>query len=752
MSNAHIEKISSELQLQDFQVKAVADLLGEGATVPFIARYRKEATDSLDEVRITSIRDRLQQLAELDSRKESILKSLETHGHLTEKLKAEVLAAPTLSLLEDLYLPYRPKRRTRAMVAREKGLEPLARLIFEQNGVDPQKTAVQFIDPTQAVDTAEAALAGARDIIAEIVNEDQQARTAIRNLFFSRAVVHSRVVSGQETAGTKYRNYFDWQEPAATAPSHRVLAMRRGEKEDFLNLSIVPPEEEALKILEELFIKGEQQDSAEVKIAIQDSYRRLLSRSMETEIRLAIKERADIEAIRVFSENLRELLLAPPLGAASVMGLDPGYRTGCKLVCLDAQGKIVHHDTIYPHTSPRQNAEAARKVRELAVRYNIEAIAVGNGTAGRETEAFLKNLDLDRRVQVVMVNESGASIYSASEAARREFPDLDLTVRGAISIGRRLMDPLSELVKIDPKSIGVGQYQHDVEQAALKQSLDDVVISCGNRVGVEVNQASVQLLTYVSGLGPQLAKNIVAYREQNGPFESRDQLQKVPRLGPKAFEQAAGFLRIRNGVNPLDASAVHPESYTVVSAMARDMHCNVADLMRQADLRAKIDITRYATDQIGLPTLQDILAELARPGRDPRQEFERFAYADDVATLADLKPGMKIPGIVTNVTAFGAFVDIGVHQDGLVHISELSDGFVKNPAQVVRVQQKVAVTVIDVDLERSRISLSMKKTAPAVPAPKPRPSTKAQKPKPLPQGKKQTKTPFNNPFADLLGE
>ena len=752
MSNAHIEKISSELQLQDFQVKAVADLLGEGATVPFIARYRKEATDSLDEVRITSIRDRLQQLAELDSRKESILKSLETHGHLTEKLKAEVLAAPTLSLLEDLYLPYRPKRRTRAMVAREKGLEPLARLIFEQNGVDPQKTAVQFIDPTQAVDTAEAALAGARDIIAEIVNEDQQARTAIRNLFFSRAVVHSRVVSGQETAGTKYRNYFDWQEPAATAPSHRVLAMRRGEKEDFLNLSIVPPEEEALKILEELFIKGEQQDSAEVKIAIQDSYRRLLSRSMETEIRLAIKERADIEAIRVFSENLRELLLAPPLGAASVMGLDPGYRTGCKLVCLDAQGKIVHHDTIYPHTSPRQNAEAARKVRELAVRYNIEAIAVGNGTAGRETEAFLKNLDLDRRVQVVMVNESGASIYSASEAARREFPDLDLTVRGAISIGRRLMDPLSELVKIDPKSIGVGQYQHDVEQAALKQSLDDVVISCVNRVGVEVNQASVQLLTYVSGLGPQLAKNIVAYREQNGPFESRDQLQKVPRLGPKAFEQAAGFLRIRNGVNPLDASAVHPESYTVVSAMARDMHCNVADLMRQADLRAKIDITRYATDQIGLPTLQDILAELARPGRDPRQEFERFAYADDVATLADLKPGMKIPGIVTNVTAFGAFVDIGVHQDGLVHISELSDGFVKNPAQVVRVQQKVAVTVIDVDLERSRISLSMKKTAPAVPAPKPRPSTKAQKPKPLPQGKKQTKTPFNNPFADLLGE
>jgi protein Tex len=752
MSSAHIEIISSELQLKDFQVRAVADLLDEGATVPFIARYRKEATDSLDEVPITAIRDRLQQLAELDSRKESVLKSLETHGHLTDKLKAEVLAAPTLSLLEDLYLPYRPKKRTRAMVAREKGLEPLARLIFEQNGVDPKIAAVQFIDPTQAVDTAEAALAGARDIIAEIVNEDQQARTAIRNLFFSRAVVHSRVVSGQEAAGSKYRDYFDWQEPAATAPSHRVLAMRRGEKEDFLNLSIVPPEEDALKILEELFVKGEQEDSAEVKIAIQDSYRRLLSRSMETETRVAIKERADIEAIRVFSENLRELLLAPPLGAASVMGLDPGYRTGCKLVCLDAQGKIVHHDTIFPHTSPKQNEEAARKVRELVARYQIEAIAVGNGTAGRETEAFVKNLGFDRQVQVVLVNESGASIYSASEAARQEFPDLDLTVRGAISIGRRLMDPLSELVKIDPKSIGVGQYQHDVEQAALKQSLDDVVISCVNRVGVEVNQASVQLLTYVSGLGPQLAKNIVVYREQNGPFESRDQLQKVPRLGPKAFEQAAGFLRIRNGVNPLDASAVHPESYSVVSAMARDMHCNVTELMRQADLRSRIDISRYATDQIGLPTLQDILAELARPGRDPRQEFERFAYADEVATIADLKPGMKIPGIVTNVTAFGAFVDIGVHQDGLVHISELSDGFVKNPAHVVRVLQKVSVTVIDVDLERNRISLSMKKTAPAAATPKPRPSTKAKKPKPLPQGKKQTKTPFNNPFADLLGD
>jgi len=751
MMNTHIEKIAAELQLKDSQVKAAADLLGEGSTVPFIARYRKEATGSLDEVGITAIRDRLQQLSELDSRRESILKSLEAHGHLTDELKEEVLAAPTLAILEDLYLPYRPKRRTRAMVAREKGLEPLARLIFEQNGVDPRQAAIQFIDPAKAVDTAEDALAGARDIIAELVNEDQQARAALRNLFFTRAVINSRVAAGKETQGAKYRDYFDWQEPAAAVPSHRILAMRRGEKEDFLNLTIAPPEEEAFKILEDLFVKGDRQDSAEVKAAVQDSYRRLLARSMETEIRLAVKERADIEAIRVFSENLRELLLAPPLGAKNVMGLDPGYRTGCKLACLDAQGKFVHHDTIYPHSSQKKNEEAARQVRDLVNRYQIEAIAVGNGTAGRETEAFLKGLDLDRHVQIVLVNESGASVYSASEAARQEFPELDLTVRGAISIGRRLMDPLSELVKIDPKSIGVGQYQHDVDQTALKQSLDDVVISCVNRVGVEVNQASVQLLTYVSGLGPQLAKNIVAYREQNGAFESRSQLQKVPRLGPKAFEQSAGFLRIRNGINPLDASAVHPESYDVVFAMARDMRCNVADLMQQAELRASIVINRYVTAQIGLPTLKDIISEIAKPGRDPREAFERFAYADDIATLSDLRPGMKIPGIVTNVTAFGAFVDIGVHQDGLVHISELSDGFVKNPSHVVRVQQKVTVTVMDVDLERNRISLSMK-TIPGRLTPKTRPPAKTKTLKPAPKSQKQAPKPFNNPFADLLGE
>jgi len=547
MTAPQIKTISSELNLRDSQVKAVQELLEGGSTVPFIARYRKEATDSLDEVAITAIRDRLQQLAELALRKESILKSLDDHGHLTDELRQDVLGAQTLAVLEDLYLPYRPKRRTRAMIAREKGLEPLARILFEQNGTDPQAVAAEFVDPEKAVDSIDAALAGARDIIAELVNEDQQARAALRKLFFSRAIINSQVASGKEVQGAKYRDYFDWQEAAATAPSHRILAMRRGEKEDILNLTIAPPEDAAIKILEDIFVTGDKQDAAEVKIAVQDSYKRLLSRSMETETRLATKDRADTEAIKVFSENLRELLLSPPLGARRVMGIDPGYRTGCKLVCLDAQGKLEHHDTIFPHTSKKQLEQAARLVRDLVDRYQIEAIAVGNGTAGRETETFIRNLDLGRPVQVVMVNESGASIYSASEAARQEFPDLDLTVRGSVSIGRRLMDPLSELVKIDPKSIGVGQYQHDVDQAALKKSLDDVVISCVNSVGVEVNQASVQLLTYVSGLGPQLAGNIVTYREQNGPFSSRDQLVKVSRLGPKAFEQCAGFLRIRDG-------------------------------------------------------------------------------------------------------------------------------------------------------------------------------------------------------------
>ena len=749
----HIEKISSELKLQNSQTQAVAALLEDGATVPFIARYRKEATGGLDELNVTAIRDRLLQLKELDQRKESVLKSLTENGHLTDELEARVQAAETLAILEDIYLPYRPKRRTRAMIAREKGLEPLAMLILEQSGTDPEKAAAEYVDPGKDVPAIEDALAGARDIIAEHINEDQEARAKLRDLYFSRAIIYSRVSSGKETSGAKFRDYFDWQEPAQKAPSHRILAMRRGEKEDVLNLSIAPSETEALGILEAAFVKGDGADSAQVRIAVQDSYKRLLSRSMETEIRLATKERADTEAIRVFSANLRELLLASPLGAKRTMGIDPGYRTGCKIVCLDRQGTLLHHDTIYPHTSKRQQEEAARKVQACVAKFEIEAIAVGNGTAGRESETFVKQLEFDRKVDVIMVDESGASIYSASETARREFPDLDLTVRGAVSIGRRLMDPLSELVKIDPKSIGVGQYQHDVDQADLKQSLDDVVVSCVNGVGVEVNRASVELLTYVSGLGPQLAKNIVAYREQNGPFASRTHLKEVPRLGPKAFEQSAGFLRIRDAADPLDASAVHPESYHIVTTMARDLGCTVAELMINPQTREKIDINRYVTDQVGLPTLEDILAELARPGRDPRREFESFAFAGGIEKITDLASGIKLPGIVTNVTAFGAFVDIGVHQDGLVHISELADRFVKNPADVVKVRQKVEVTVLEVDLERNRISLSMKKnpgSSEKREKPSPVKSPKTKKPKDRDKSEDRKNKPFNNPFADLL--
>ena len=749
MLTSYTEKISAELSIKPSQVDAVAFLLEDGATIPFIARYRKEATGSLDEVIVTAVRDRLQQLKELDQRRDSILKSLEDRGVLTDELKDKVIAAETLAILEDVYLPYRPKRRTRASIAREKGLEPLAEILYEQNGADPLKTATDFIKPEKDINTIEDALGGARDIIAEWINEDQQARTELRQLYFSRAIIRSRIVQGMESIGAKYRDYFDWQEPAFTAPSHRILAMRRGEKEDILNLSIGPPEEEAITILEKLFVKSETEDAAQVKLAIADSYKRLLSRSMETEARLATKEKADMEAIKVFSANLRELLLAPPLGSKRIMAIDPGYRTGCKVVCLNRQGTVEYHNTIFPHTSENQGRQAADKVRTWVNRFKIEAIAIGNGTAGRETETFIRDLGFDREITVMLVDESGASIYSASETARREFPDLDLTVRGAISIGRRLMDPLSELVKIDPKSIGVGQYQHDVDQSELKKSLDDTVISCVNNVGVEVNQSSVELLTYVSGLGPQLAKNIVAYREQNGPFTARALLRKVPRMGPKAFEQAAGFLKIRDAQNPLDGSAVHPESYHIVSIMAEDMGCTVIDLMQNSRLREKADIKNYVTDKIGIPTLKDILKELARPGRDPRQKFETFSFSGDIEKISDLKTGMKLPGIVTNVTAFGAFVDIGVHQDGLVHISELSDKFVKNPADIVRVQQKVEVSIIDVDLERNRVSLSMKNLSGSSSL-KVKPRPKHKKPKSRNGNNAQKTTPFNNPFADLL--
>ncbi|MGA8180463.1 MAG: Tex family protein, partial [Desulfobacterales bacterium] len=703
MIHPHQTTIGKELGIKASQVQAVSVLFDKGATIPFIARYRKEATGNLDELEITTIRDRLKRLKELDDRRETILKSLEKHGHLTDELKEAVFSAETIAMLEDIYLPYRPKRRTKATVAMEQGLEPLAKIIFEQTGIDPYTAAVNYVDSGKNVHSAQDALTGAGHIIAEWINEDPLARDRLRQLFAKKGTIKSVVATGMESKGVKYKDYFDWEEPIIKAPSHRILAMRRGEKDDILNLTIAPPEEAAIKILEDLFLKGDGPDSKQVKLSIHDSYKRLLSRSLETEIRLVSKERADADAIKIFEDNLRKLLLAPPLGAKKVMGIDPGIRTGCKIVCLDRQGKFLYHETIYPHLTEKKAQSAAQTVKMLCQRYQIEAIAVGNGTAGRETEDFIKNIGIDD-VQVVLVNESGASVYSSSAIAREEFPDLDLTIRGAISIGRRLMDPLSELVKIDPKSIGVGQYQHDVDQVSLKQALDDVVISCVNRVGVDANQASVQLLTYVSGLGLQLAKNIVAYRDENGSFRSRMDLKNVPRLGPMAFEQSAGFLRIIHGSNPLDASAVHPESYPIVNAMAHDLGFKVTHLMTDETLRKKIDISKYVTDTIGIPTLNDILDELSKPGRDPREPFSSFAFADGIKDIKDLKPGMKLPGIITNVTAFGAFADIGVHRDGLIHISELSDRYVKNPADIVTVNQKVMVTVVDIDIDRGRIS------------------------------------------------
>ena len=752
MNETHLQLIAQELTLTIEQIQAVADLLEEGGTVPFIARYRKEATGSLDETAITYIRDRMAQLKELDDRKETVLKSLEQHGHLTDDLKEQVLAAETMAVLEDIYLPYKPKRRTKGMIAREKGLEPLALVLLEQSGIDPAKEAEAFVDPEKEIADTEAALSGARDIIAEIINEDADMRAKMRAFFAQKSTIDCSVALGKEKEGAKYKDYFDWQEPAATVPSHRLLAMRRGEKEDILNLTIAPPEDEAVSLMEELVITGDGKDAEQVKIAIRDCYKRLLSRSMETEIRMTTKEKADEEAIRVFTENLRELLLAAPLGAKRVMGIDPGFRTGCKVVCLDRQGKLLHHETIYPHTGEGAGKKAEETVRSLCNKFDIEAIAVGNGTAGRETEAFLKSMLLPGSIVIVMVNESGASIYSASDVARDEFPDLDLTVRGSVSIARRLMDPLAELVKIDPKSIGVGQYQHDVDQMELKQSLDDVVMSCVNGVGVDVNRASAQLLTYISGLGPGLAKNILAHRNENGPFKSREALKDVPRLGPKAFEQCAGFLRIQEGDNPLDNSAVHPESYHLVKAMAKDLDCTVSDLIKQADLRQQIKLSNYVSGNVGLPTLNDIMAELAKPGRDPREQFEAFEFESGINDIGDLVPGMKLPGIVTNVTRFGAFVDIGVHQDGLVHISQLAEGFVKDPADVVKVQQKVTVMVTDVDLERNRISLSMK-SSPDARRPENRPEKKTVKQKKAPKKPaRMENTPFHNPFADAFGK
>jgi uncharacterized protein len=711
---SHYKKIAQELSISEKQVSATVDLLDEGATVPFISRYRKEVTGTLDEVQVTEIRDRVQQLRDLDKRREAILKSLTDMGKLTPELEKLINEAETMVTLEDIYLPYRPKRKTRATTAREKGLQPLADLLLEQRKADLQTEAGVYIDAEKGVNSIEEALAGARDIIAETISENAEVRTRIRELFIEKGTFQSKVIVGKEQEGIKYKDYFDWTEAVKSAPSHRILAMRRGEKEEILWLDIKPEEEEAVAILEDTFVKANNTSADQVKQAIADGYKRLLKPSMETEVRLFTKKKADEEAIRVFAENARQLLLGAPLGQKRVMAIDPGFRTGCKLVCLDEQGKLLENTAIYPHTGAGQAREAEKTVQHLFEKYHIEAIAIGNGTAGRETELFVRNLNLPG-VVIVMVNESGASIYSASDVAREEFPDKDITVRGAVSIGRRLMDPLAELVKIDPKSIGVGQYQHDVDQNKLQISLDDTVMSCVNAVGVELNTASKQILAYVSGLGPQLAQNIVEYRDQNGAFKRRDQLKKVPRLGDKAFEQAAGFLRIHQAENPLDSSAVHPERYSLLEQIAKDMNCTVKDLMGNAPLRKSIPLQKYTSETVGLPTLNDIMAELAKPGRDPREQFETFSFTDGVNAIGDLKVGMKLPGIVTNITNFGAFVDIGVHQDGLVHLSQITNRYIKDPNEVLKVHQKVEVTVTEVDVNRKRIALSMKENDKSAP-------------------------------------
>lgn len=703
-----IDQISKELSLPLKNIKAVADLLAEGGTIPFISRYRKEMTGSMDEVAITTVRDRIEQLRELDKRRESVISSIEKQGKLTPELMQAIVLASTLAELEDIYLPYKLKRKTRASVAREKGLEPLAQKLFDQESFDINAFGSTFIDAEKGVNSLEESLEGARDIIAEWVNENPEVRKRTRDLFWSEGQVESRVLKGKENEGQKYKDYFEWSEPISKTPSHRLLAMRRGEKESILALDIYPPEEQAIFTIERQFIKSENPAAEHVRLAIKDSYKRLIRPSLETEVRMESKMKADDEAIKVFSTNLKELLLAAPLGQRTVLALDPGFRTGCKLVCLDKQGKLLHYEAIFPNEPQRETGKSSAIVKALVEKFNIEAIAIGNGTASRETEAFVKQIGLSKKVLVVMVNESGASVYSASEAARDEFPDKDITVRGAVSIGRRLMDPLAELVKIDAKSIGVGQYQHDVDQPKLKQGLDDIVMSCVNSVGVEVNTASKELLSYVSGLSSSLARNIIEFRNENGPFKNREALMKVPRLGEKVFEQAAGFLRINNAENPLDASAVHPESYAIVQQMATDAGCTVKELMSSTELRKQLDLKKYVTEKVGLPTLNDILTELEKPGRDPRESFEVFSFTEGVNSIGDLKIGMKLPGIVTNVTAFGAFVDVGVHQDGLVHISHLGDKFIKDPNEAVSVAQKVNVTVVEVDVPRKRIGLSMK--------------------------------------------
>lgn len=696
----------------------------------------------MDEVQVAGVRDRINQLRELDKRREAILKSIDEQGKLTLELKQKIEEAETMTSLEDLYLPYKPKRKTRASVAKEKGLEPLATLLFDQGNASPELEAEKFIDEEKEVVDVESALQGARDIIAEWISEDAVAREKVRKLFRSEGIVKSRVLKGKEQEAAKYKDYFEWEEPLKNIPSHRLLAIRRGEREGFLSMDTFPPEEEAIDRLSRQFIKNAGAAAQQVEIALKDSYKRLIKPSIETEIRLESKKLADQEAITVFSENLKQLLMAAPLGQKAMMAIDPGFRTGCKLVCLDRQGKLLENTTIYPNEPQKDRANASAIVMALAEKHQIEAIAIGNGTAGRETEQFVKGIGLPSSILVAMVNESGASIYSASEVAREELADYDLTVRGAVSIGRRMMDPLAELVKIDAKSIGVGQYQHDVDQSELKHSLDDVVMNCVNGVGVELNTASKQLLTYVSGLGPVLAENIVNYRNENGAFTSRDDLRSVPRLGDKAYEQAAGFLRIKGAKNILDESAVHPERYETVKTMAKDLGCSIQDLVKDENLRSRIDLKKYVAGDLGLPTLKDIVDELAKPGRDPRQQYEAFSFADNVHEMSDLSVGMKLPGVVTNITKFGAFVDVGVHQDGLVHVSQMSDRFVKDPAEVVKLQDKVMVTVMEVDVPRKRISFSMKSD----PFGKAKPTTKPKQS----QSKKREEKPIEGDLQAKL--
>ena len=706
MQQTIIDIISQNLGLRNKQVENTITLISEGATVPFISRYRKERTGSLNEVQVLQIKEQSEKYNELEKRKETILKTIEEQEQLTPELKERIINCFDAVELEDIYLPFKPKRRTKATMAREKGLEPLAKILMKQVERDPEFRARQFIN--EEVATVEEALSGARDIIAEWISENERARNITRRGFELGAVISSKVAKGKEEDAAKFRDYFDWNEPLKKCPSHRLLAMRRGENEGFLRVSISPDDDRVLENLERFFVKGNNDSSVQVALAVKDSYKRLIQPSIETEFANLSKEKADEEAIRVFAENLKQLLLASPLGQKRILAIDPGYRTGCKVVCLDGQGNLLHNETIYPHAPQNDKKMAAKKITSMVEMYKIEAIAIGNGTASRETEYFIKNLRYDRELKVFVVSEDGASVYSASSIARQEFPQYDVTVRGAVSIGRRLMDPLAELVKIDPKSIGVGQYQHDVDQKKLKDSLDSVVELSVNSVGVNLNTASRHLLTYISGLGPQLAENITTYRKENGMFESRAELKKVPRMGPKAFEQAAGFLRIPDAKNPLDNSGVHPESYSIVSQIAKDLKCKVNDLVRNEELVSKIEWRNYATDEVGLPTLNDIRDELLKPGRDPRKGIKVFEFADGIFFINDLQVGMILPGIVNNITKFGAFVDVGIKESGLVHISEMADRFISDPNEVVKLHQHVKVRVKEVDISRKRIQLSMK--------------------------------------------